>query len=224
MLNNPTDDLDEEQIIKRVTLRGIDSELYDQFANHAKMRGISMGDIFTHLFQHATKKGRIHPFLFRGRFGIHHHHQRIPKIEFIENHDSLTISKDDLISAGKETIFAFIRIKNLHFTKDVDSKTLLNHVLFIRSKNVTLEGDIPKLIEFGLIRRKRKYIEKNRELKDITIRNISKSEYHEFLALVKRQNKTVGEKINEELALVVPNLEIQGILIHLRVQDRLRTS
>ena len=204
----------DEQVLKRVTIRGVDSKLYDQVINLAPSTVLSMGELLTHVIQHATKGEKSKRFMRRHRFRMNLPKKFDSKLEIIEHLDEITVSKDDLISAGPNTVYAFLRIKNLIFSDDVDSETILNHVIFIsKCPNVKMSKNIPKLIASGLIRKKRRYkTTDNTVLKDITIRNVSKLDYHEFVAKAKREEKTVGELLNEILANMVPNFEIQHIL------------
>ena len=140
--------------------------------------------------------------------------------------NDLTVSKEDLISLGPNTVYVFIGIKNLNFSSDVDSETLLNHVIFIgRGSNVNMGKNIPNLIELGLVRKKRMYTStKDTIVRDITIRNVSKPDYHEFVAKAKKENKTVGELLNEMLANMAPNFEIDSILHSLNEPESLVVS
>ena len=154
--NMSSDDEVDDQLLKRVTIRGVDSKLYDQVIDHAQSKGFSMGDLLTHIIQFATKGDRSKRFISRHRFRMHPPKNSNIKLEIIENLQELTVSKEDLISAGSNTVYAFIHIKNLEFSSDVDSETLLNHVIFIsRCSNVNMGNNIPKLIELGLVRKKR---------------------------------------------------------------------
>ncbi|MHA1542003.1 MAG: hypothetical protein ACTSQH_03420 [Candidatus Hodarchaeales archaeon] len=84
--------------------------------------------------------------------------------------------------------------------------------------------NIPKLIEQGLVRKKRKYLSSDAPLRDITIRNVSKPDYYEFVAKAKKEDKTVGELLNEMLVNMAPNFEIRGILHSLKEPESLVVS
>ncbi|NHJ01333.1 MAG: hypothetical protein EAX86_04280 [Candidatus Heimdallarchaeota archaeon] len=209
-----------EYILKRVTLRGIDSDLYDQAASIAKRLGFSMGEFFSFIFRFISQGERFPPFIrFLNPF---HHLKHQPKTAIIENRDTLDITKEDLIAVGN-TRFAFFNITNLSFGPDVDSETLLNHVIHIaRCKNVTFFNEnIPKLIKYGLVRQKVTYDPNSAELRDITIRNVSRKDYHDFLGEVKKENITVGEKLNPYLANIIPRFEIHSILVDLNEPEAL---
>lgn len=223
MLKSNSEIDNDENVLKRVTLRGIDTTLYDLVSHHARVLGQTMGEFFSRIIRHSKVEHRPpFPYWLKWRFN---RSIKQMKIEFIEELQELIVTKEDLIALGPRTAFSFFRIKNLTFTSDVDSETLLKHIVSIdHCKNVVMQGEIPRLIEMGLVRRKREYININSELKDITIRNVSKTDYHEFLAQVKKENKTVGEKLNEILSQIVPNLEIRAILFHLDEPDALVLS
>lgn len=221
---SPPDEND-DQVLKRVTIRGVDSTLYDQVINNTKSSGFSMGDLLTHLIQFATKGDRSKRFIRRHRYRMHPRKRCNLKLEIVENQKDLTIFKEDLISAGPNTVYVFLEINNLNFSDDIDSETLLNHVIFIsRCPNVKMGNKIPNLIEQGLVRKKRKYISTNADRRDITIRNVSKPDYFEFVAKAKQENKTVGEFLNEMLANMGPNFEIRNILHSLNTPEALVVS
>ena len=64
-------DENDDQILKRVTIRGVDSKLYDQVIDHTKSSGFSMGDLLTHVIQFATKGDRSKRFIRRHRYRMH---------------------------------------------------------------------------------------------------------------------------------------------------------
>ncbi|MHA1944737.1 MAG: hypothetical protein ACXAC6_01505 [Candidatus Hodarchaeales archaeon] len=221
MKNTASSDETEDRDLIRVTFRGVDSKLYDQVIDHTRSSGFDkMGDLINHVVQYATRGDRKQ-FIRRHRF-------KMPsdlKLEIIDNQNKLFVSRNDLISAGPDTVYAFLRIKNLHFSDDVDSETLLNHVIFIqRCSNVKMGKTIPKLIEQGLVRKKRKYQSTGAPLRDVTIRNVLKKDHQEFVAKAKKEDKTVGELLNEILANIIPNFEIRGILYSLDEPDSLVVS
>ena len=226
MTSPSTIDENDDQILKRVTIRGVDSKLYDQVIDHTKSSGFSMGDLLTHVIQFATKGDRSKRFIRRHRYRMHPPKKSDFKLEIIENQEELPVSKEDLTTAGPNTVYAFLGIANLSFSDDIDSETLLNHVIFIQScANVDMGKNIPKLIEQGLVRKKRKYFSTDKEdLRDITIRNVSKPDYYEFVAKAKQEGKTVGELLNEMLTNMAPNFEIRNILHSLNEPEALVVS
>lgn len=218
-------DESDEQVLKRVTIRGVDSKLYDQVIDHTTSSGFSMGDLLNHVIQYAIRGDRSKRFIRQHRYRMHPPKKSEFKLEIIENQDELTVTKEDLISAGPNTVYAFFGITNLTFSSDVDSETLLNHVISIsRCSNVIMGKNIPKLIEQGLVRKKRKYLSTDAPLRDITIRNVSKPDYYEFVAKAKKEDKTVGELLNEMLVNMAPNFEIRGILHSLNEPESLVVS
>ncbi len=225
MLNPSSPDENDDQVLKRVTIRGVDSKLYDQVIDHTKSWGISMGDLLTHVIQYATRGDRSQRFIWQHRYRMYPPKRFDIKLEIVENQEKLTVSKEDLISAGPNTVYAFLRITNLNFSNDIDSETLLNHVIFIRNcSKVNMGDNIPKLIEQGLVRKKRRYLSTDVSLRDITIRNVSKPDYYEFVAKAKQENKTVGELLNEMFANMAPNFEIGSILHTLNEPEALVVS
>lgn len=201
---------DEEGEKKDITLRGVNRELYEQFNEHRLKIGISVGEAFSAiLFTNLQQPWRMHGFRrFSGsrKLGV------VP--EKICNLETLTVTKNDLISAGEKTMFLFRNIKNLTFEKDVDVSTLIKHVKVITHSNTKFLGEIPKLIQLGLIRKKHLYvhpIEKD-DLKDITIRNVSTKLYDEFISKAKSEGVTTGELFSRFIADIMPFNEIHNVL------------
>ncbi|MHA1205100.1 MAG: hypothetical protein ACTSRR_10910 [Candidatus Heimdallarchaeaceae archaeon] len=197
-----------EKELKDVTIRNVDSELYDQFSTYAKKEGLTTGQLFNILFAGFIDQN-ISPFRSaRKRF---HPIKRHERPEVISDIEELTITRKDLeVLKGKKTFF-FIRINNLVFSEDVDGKLLSETIHAIRKcKNVKFKGDVPKLVELGLVIKKGSYIypSDSEKLKDITIRKVSKEVYDAFLAKSKEEEKTTGELFSETLAFYLPTFEI----------------
>lgn len=189
--------------MKDITLRGVNKELYEQFTVHAKKHGLSAGDAFDSIVMIDKQPWR--------RFISRHGPRRLGKApEIIRDLEKLVVSKKDLISAGKETLFLFSKINELTFEKDVDATTLIKHVRLIRKCKTNFLGDIPKIIQLGIIRKRTVYTHpSNREqLKDITIRNVSIKLYDEFVSNAKDKGKTTGEYFSEILTHAITFFDI----------------
>ncbi len=78
MLSPASSDENDDQVLKRVTIRGVDSKLYDQVIEHTKSSGFSMGDLLTHVIQFATKKDKSKRFIHRHRFRMHPRRPKSP--------------------------------------------------------------------------------------------------------------------------------------------------
>ncbi len=194
---------------KDITLRGVNKELYERFTTHGKKHGLSTGDALNNILQLADQPWRIHHF---------RRHARMPRFgvipEKIADLEKLIVTKNDLTAAGEKTIYLFKNIKELIFDKDVDAATLVKHVKIISGSNVKYLSDIPKLIQLGIIRRRKKYIHPSDkdQLKDITIRNVSSKLYSNFVSKAKTEGKTTGEYFSQILANILPAFEISESL------------
>ena len=193
------DDSDEK---KDITLRGVNKELYEHFNEFRLKIGSSAGEAFSALlFTNLRQPWSMHGLR---RFGGHRRMGIIP--EKICDLEKLHVSKRDLTSAGEKTMFLFRNIQELVFEKDVDVPTLVKHVKLISHANVEFLGEIPKLIQSGLIRKKPQYIHPTDkdQLKDITIRNVSTKLYDEFIAKAKSESITTGELFSKFIADILP--------------------
>jgi hypothetical protein len=189
--------------MKDITLRGINKELYEQFTVHSKKHGLSAGDAFDSIVMIDKQPWRR--IISRHRPP---HHRKAPEI--IRDLDRLVVSKQDLISAGDSTLFLFSKIKDLIFEKDVDAPTLVKHVRLIRKCKTSFLGDIPRIIQLGIIRKRTAYTHPSSKdkLKDITIRNVSIQLYDEFVSNAKNNGKTTGEYFSAILAHAITFFDI----------------
>ena len=193
------DDSDEK---KDITLRGVNKELYEHFNEFRLKIGSSAGEAFSALlFTNLRQPWSMHGFR---RYGGHRRTGIIP--EKICDLEKLRITKKDLISAGEKTMFLFRNINELIFEQDVDVPTLVKHVKLISHCSVQFLGEIPKLIQSGLIRKKPQYIHPTDkdQLKDITIRNVSIKLYDEFISKAKIEGITTGELFSKFVADILP--------------------
>jgi len=176
---------------KDITIRGVNKNLYDQFTGQRTKHGVSAGQAFSEIITiEFHRPWSIHGIRRHGRPPIHG-----TKPEIISDLEKLKVSNKDLTSAGDKTMFLFRNIKDLTFDEDVDAAILVDHVKVISKCKVTFLGNVPKLIQLGLIRKRSKYNHptKKDELKDITIRNVSAKLYDEFISKAKTEGKTTGE-------------------------------
>ena len=198
-------EFDESDEKKDITLRGVNKELYESFTTQAKKHGLSTGDAVNNILLLADHPWRIHHFRRHAkqpRFGI--------TPEKVIDLEKLVVSKKDLTAAGEKTIYLFRNIKELVFEKDVDAAILVKHVKLISSSNVKFLSDIPKLIQLGIIRRRKEYNHPTDKdlLKDVTIRNVSSKLYSNFVSQAKTEGKTTGQFFSNILANVLPAFEI----------------
>ncbi len=195
---------------KDITIRGVNKDLYDQFTEQRTKHGVSAGQAFSDIISiEFHRPWSIHGIRQHGRPPRHG-----TKPETIRDLEKLKVSKKDLTSAGEKTMFLFRNIQDLVFAEDVDAITLVKHVKVISKCKVTFSGNVPKLIQLGLIRKRSKYnhpIEKD-ELKDITIRNVSAKLYDEFISKAKTEGKTTGEYFSLILSHIIHYDVIRSIM------------
>ncbi len=204
--------------VKTVTIRGVDKTLYDQFVSLSKMWGHSIGRIFSRLITHYKKD-------FPAVIGPHRFRKilmgSIENLETIEGEKNLIISKEDLAEAGEKVKFVFKNIEKLTLKDDIDTKTILKHIHRIRNCNVTKPENVSNLIWYSLKRSPIQYVPSEGSIKDITIRNVNKNIYDEFVSACQLNNQKIGEAINEILAQTNPEVEIIQILAHEIIADPL---
>ena len=202
---------------KDITIRGVNKELYNQFTEQRTKLGFSAGQAFSSIISLEFHR----PWSLHGirRPGGPMPHGSKPEI--IRDLEKLSVSKKDLVSTGEKTMFLFRNIADLIFDEDVDGTTLVKHVKSISKSNVTFLGNVPKLIQLGLIRKHSKYIHPQDKvsLKDITIRNVSAKLYDEFISKAKSESKTTGEYFSQILDHLVPYGEIRNIITEFRAKE-----
>lgn len=193
--------------MKDITLRGVNKELYEQFTVHAKKHGLSAGDAFDSIVMIDKQPWRRH-------FSRHRPPLYGKAPEIIRDLEKLVVSKKDLISAGENTMFLFSTINELTFEEDVDAPTLVKHVRLIRRCETKFLGDIPKIIQQGIIRKRPAYTHPSNkdQLKDITIRNVSIQLYDEFVSNAKDNGTTTGEYFSKILAHAITFFDISEII------------
>jgi hypothetical protein len=194
--------------LKTITIRDIDKDLYDRFMALSKVFGHSTGFGFTNLL-HSYKSDR-----FSG-FGPH---PRIMKdtdfsLEKIADLDDLIVTKADFSEVGNKIKFFFKNVKQLKFANGVDNQTLEQFVFKIKNCNVIWPQRVSHLISHSLIRRKIP-ISSSALLTPITIRKVNSDIYDEFLSACQLNNKKAGEVVNELLRELLPEVELNIIIIH----------
>jgi hypothetical protein len=108
-----------------VTIRGIEDGVYSLFSAEARRRGVPIGELVTQVM-------RI--FL----------EETSGKSYTIENHDYLTLTRDELESVGGPIIF--INVKDIKISDDIDWELFNKYVDEIRkSKSVIFPKSLTKL-------------------------------------------------------------------------------
>ncbi len=205
--------------LKDVTIRGVDSKLYDNFSSLAKKLGFTTGDFFNQLIQY--KQSPYDSPLHRCR---KRPHTTDKPVEVIKNIPELVIKKKDLEEVQNKYYFVFSNVDHLTFEKDVSAELINNTVLVIRKcKKVEFKGNIPKLLRYGIVRYRDPYhypVE-SETIKDITIRNVSKSLYEYLASESKTNNKNMGEYFSEQLYYYLPHFEISSFFLHMELRNPL---
>lgn len=198
---------------KDITIRRVDAELYDQFVYLAKSEGLSVGDFFNHLIS-----GFFDP-RFSPSCRHRMHHMALKDAEIIKDRDKLVIEGKDLDELDGKHPLILVNIDKVVFEEDVDGKDIANNIRLIkRCKEVIFKGDIPKLIKYGIIWERPSYAYPTdpEKLKDITIRNVFKELYENFLSKSKEEEKNIGEFFSEHLAFFIPVYDLFHNLKFLR--------
>ena len=133
---------DEMKKIKNVTIRGIDTEIYDEFSSSIKSLKMNIGEAITQMMQDILKDfGDTFPNLSaKGSLG------KLKKDRLsISALDELSISKRDLEEAGAE--IRFTHVGKLIFEPDVDLATFNKYVRGISHCDyVRIPAFLPKLV------------------------------------------------------------------------------
>lgn len=196
---------------KIVTIKGINQFLYEKFSDLTKRRGKSLGIVFSNMIGHFRKKGVMTVFSLPILKTLQENQKY--NIELIERMDKLEVSKQDLVSMPDKIKFHFRNIKKLIFADNISQSTFLTKVLRITNCEVEFPSHLPKLYALSKIRNYFKQQEIPAEKKDVTIRNVDIHAYNEFVAYCQLNNKLVSEEVNELLLKIIPEMEINQIII-----------
>jgi hypothetical protein len=196
---------------KIVTIKGVNQELYEQFTNLVKAKGKNIGSVFTIMIDHFRKRGTMTKFALP--LLKHFTQEDELQIELIENLPELVVTKGDLERMNQVVKFHFRNIHQLSFAKNISVDLFMNKIFRITNCQIDYPSSIPKLIALSKYRAKLPLKHKSRELKDITIRNVEEQAYNEFVAYCQIQNKLIGEAVNELLLQIIPEMEINQIII-----------
>ncbi|MFX0062469.1 MAG: hypothetical protein ACFFC7_09810 [Candidatus Hermodarchaeota archaeon] len=134
---------------KNVTIRGIDSRVYDEFSHAIKSLGITLGEAISRMMGDVLKD-------FNGKFPelssrFFRNGAQLPTAS-ISGHGILSVNKKDLIEANAR--FSFSHIDQLTFEPDVTPETFTRHVRSIdHCDQVKIPSILPKLLVYSKIRR-----------------------------------------------------------------------
>ena len=195
---------------KIVTIKGVDTKLYNLFSTLVNLNPASSGLVFTHILLHYMRN--IKPLVpIAPRKRLVNPSSKI-NYEVIQSQESLRVSKSDFEATGNNIQFIFIDVNELVFDKSINTDEIVKYVHGIHNSNVKVEGKVSRLILSAIDRSDMTTLKGSNELKDVTIRNVSGSIYEEFTALCHQESIAVGEGINKMLGIMVPHLEIVEIV------------
>ncbi len=214
--NHTTNDHDPVEPCRDVTLRGVDSHLYDEFTRLAKSHGETVGSFFNSLVEQAQSPLSLR-FMFRRGHGSRRWPRHGRKPEIIGHLKELQVDAKTLCEAGDNISYVFRHIDKLIFDKTVTAEMLSKHVRTIRGcKSVEMRGKVSKLLRLGLVHDfpTYKYPSKPSQLKDITIRRVSERLYDAFAGRAKEEGKSYGEYFSMLLSHLIHVTTVHSILAH----------
>ncbi|MFX1252433.1 MAG: hypothetical protein ACFFCZ_12585 [Promethearchaeota archaeon] len=147
---------DEEQYLessssseKNVTIRGIDSRVYDEFSRTIKSLGITLGEAISRMMTDVLKDFDGKMPKLSSRF---YRNGAQLATAVISGHGLLHVNEKDLIEANAR--FSFSHIDELTFEPDVTPETFTRHVRSIEHcDQVKMPSILPKLLVYSKIRR-----------------------------------------------------------------------
>ena len=134
---------------KNVTIRGIDSRVYDEFSRAIKSLGITLGEAISRMMGDVLKDfdGKIPKLSAR----FYRDGAQLPTAS-ISGHGLLRVNETDLIEANAR--FSFTHIDQLTFGPDVTPETFTRHVRSIdHCSEVKIPSILPKLLVYSKVRR-----------------------------------------------------------------------
>lgn len=141
---------DEKTKLKNVTIRGIDSDTYEEFSHKIKNMQMNIGDAVTRMMKQITSDideslGELPGLSARSTFRKF----RLPRAN-ISHHDHLSIGKQDLEDANAR--FSFSHIGELTFEPDVTREVFRKFIRNIsHCERVKVPSVLPKLMIYAKI-------------------------------------------------------------------------
>jgi hypothetical protein len=141
---------DERTKLKNVTIRGIDSDTYEEFSHKIKNMQMNIGDAVTRMMQQITTDideslGELPGLSARRTFRKF----RLPRGN-ISHHDHMSISKQDLEDANAR--FSFSHIGELTIESDVTMEVFRKYIRTIsHCDRVKVPSVLPKLMIYAKI-------------------------------------------------------------------------
>jgi len=196
---------------KVVTIRELDKKLFEQFVSLTKTWGKNTGTIFSKILSNYLESGGSN--IFMPAFEERLKELDCNHLEIVENVVELTIQKKDLISLPDDVKFYFRNIEKLVLHEDIDTTTLLKYIYRISNSSVNSPKNVEKIFFLSLLQYYSKYPVKDRETKDVTIRNVEEQIWNDFISYCQLNNSKVGFLVSEILWGIIPEMEITQILL-----------
>ncbi|MFW9778361.1 MAG: hypothetical protein ACFFE8_05855 [Candidatus Heimdallarchaeota archaeon] len=139
------DQTEDGRVLKNVTIRGVDSDVYETFSNKIKMLDMTIGDAITKMMRDIvvnldetfTDPDLKSPLSSRTLIGLE-------KVA-VSHHKKLEINAKDLVDANSQISFA--HIGSLKIGPDVTKNLFMRYIRNIsHCKEVQLPGILPKLL------------------------------------------------------------------------------
>ncbi|MFW9853674.1 MAG: hypothetical protein ACFFFG_01345 [Candidatus Thorarchaeota archaeon] len=143
--NYESDQNEDGRVLKNVTIRGVDSDIYENFSNKIKMLDMTIGDAITKMMRDIaanldetfTDLDLKSPLSSRALIGLE-------KVT-VSHHKKLEINAKDLVDANSQISFA--HINSLRIGADVTKNLFMRYIRNIsHCKEVKLPGILPKLL------------------------------------------------------------------------------
>jgi hypothetical protein len=129
---------------KKITIRGINSNVYDEFTNKVKTLDMNIGDALTKMMADVIKD------FDEALPSISAKSLRSMKKHSISHHKKLSISRADL--EVENSRFSFSHITRLKFGPDVTQEVFEKHVSSVsHCRNVILPNIFPKLVAYSML-------------------------------------------------------------------------
>lgn len=132
---------EEPEKYKTISIRGVNSDIYEQFSNKIKMMEMNLGEALSKLMEDVINTfDDEFPDLSASALKL----SALGKLS-ISHHRDIRVTKEDLV--GAERAVAFEHCRNLEFAPDVDKDTFLSYVKSIsHSRGVRIPNMASKLV------------------------------------------------------------------------------
>ena len=139
---------DQDSKLKIVTIRGVDNNVYNEFAIKIKESNKNIGEVISRMMVDVLSDfDETFPEISSRKL---RRTTELPRAR-IEHHDELTINASDLIEAFSR--FSFNHIKYLELGPDITAENLIRHIRDISNCHcVRYPSTLPKLLLYSKVR------------------------------------------------------------------------